>query len=79
MGLYEILVVVLSLSASANDLCTVMRMLSKIYYCFQELLSDPECYPDLLMRAQELINLLKLPKYVLWIVTLNFIIFRAHV
>ena len=36
---------------------------------FQELLSDPECYPDLLMRAQELINLLKLPKYDVFFIT----------
>ena len=33
-------------------------------FCLKELLSDPECYPDLLLRAQELINLLKLSKYV---------------
>jgi len=35
--------------------------LSKVVRQKPELLSDPECYPDLLMRAQELINLLKLP------------------
>lgn len=35
--------------------------LSKILRRKPELLSDPECYPDLLLRAQELINLLKLP------------------
>ncbi|XP_044184547.1 AP-5 complex subunit zeta-1-like [Acropora millepora] len=35
--------------------------LSKIVRQKPVLLCDPECYPDVLMRAQELINLLKLP------------------
>ena len=51
-------------------------MIVYLYFPFcQELLSDSECYPDLLMRAQELINLLKLPKYVLLVqplITQNF-------
>ncbi|RMX54680.1 hypothetical protein pdam_00009343 [Pocillopora damicornis] len=35
--------------------------LSKVVRQKPDLLSDPDCYPDLLLRAQELINLLKLP------------------
>ena len=49
-----------------GDQVGVYNNISDCFVPYQEMLSDQESFPALLTRAKELINVLKLPKYVFY-------------